>query len=102
MARYLVIIEDSGPNLSAYVPDLPGCVATGQTRQELLDNMKTAIDAHIASILEDGGQGPQVTHPIGPTVSPTPSKRVPTHLNSHPARGPIMSSPFLTSHRSIL
>lgn len=42
--RYLIIIEQGKGNLSAYAPDLPGCVTTGATRDEILRNMREAID----------------------------------------------------------
>ena len=53
--RYLVILEHAeGSNFSAYVPDLPGCVATGETRQECLQNIRGAISMHIDGMREDG------------------------------------------------
>ena len=52
--RFLVVIEDAGDNLSAYSPDLPGCVATGQTREETEKNMYEAIQMHIEGLREDG------------------------------------------------
>ena len=60
MYRYLIIIErgGGGQNLSAYVPDLPGCAATGATRDELLANMRDAITPHLQSMIEDGERIP--------------------------------------------
>jgi predicted RNase H-like HicB family nuclease len=52
--RYLIIIEEAEGNLSAYVPDLPGCVTTGATREEVLANMREAIDLHLQGMQEDG------------------------------------------------
>jgi predicted RNase H-like HicB family nuclease len=52
--RYLVIIEQAQGNLSAYVPDLPGCVAVGDTREELLETMREAIEMHLESMRESG------------------------------------------------
>jgi predicted RNase H-like HicB family nuclease len=52
--RYLVIIEQGAGNLSAYVPDLPGCVATGNTRDEVLASMREAIAMHLEGMREDG------------------------------------------------
>lgn len=53
--KYLVILERAeGSNFSAYVPDLSGCVATGQTRQESLHNIQEAISMHIDAMREDG------------------------------------------------
>ncbi len=53
MYRYLVIIEKAENNYSAYSPDLPGCVATGKTREEVEQNMRAAIEMHIEGLLED-------------------------------------------------
>lgn len=52
--RYLVIIEQGTGNLGAYVPDLPGCVTTGQTREEVLANIREAIALHLEGMREDG------------------------------------------------
>ena len=52
--RYLVIIEAGEHNLSAYVPDLPGCVSTGRTRDEVLARMREAITMHLEGMHEDG------------------------------------------------
>ena len=53
--RYLVILEHvEGSNYSAYVPDLPGCVSTGQTREEVMRNIREAIAFHIEGMREDG------------------------------------------------
>ena len=53
--RYMVIVEQGGPNsFGAYVPDLPGCVAAGSTREEVLALIREAIEFHIESLLEDG------------------------------------------------
>ncbi len=53
--RYLVLLEYAeGSNYSAYVPDLPGCVSTGQTREEAMRNIREAIAFHIEGMREDG------------------------------------------------
>jgi predicted RNase H-like HicB family nuclease len=52
--RYLVIIEKAARNYSAYSPDVPGCVATGRTRQEAEDRMREAIELHLRGMKEDG------------------------------------------------
>lgn len=54
MKRYLIVIEQAGSNLSAFSPDLPGCVATGSTRSEVEANMQAAIRMHIAGLSEGG------------------------------------------------
>lgn len=52
--RYAIVIEDAGANYSAYVPDLPGCIATGATVQEVEQNIREAIEMHLAGMREDG------------------------------------------------
>jgi predicted RNase H-like HicB family nuclease len=60
--KYLVILEHAeGSNFSAYVPDLPGCVSTGGTREECLHNIREAIAVHIEGMLEDGDPIPEPT-----------------------------------------
>ncbi len=53
MNRFLVVIEKANDNYSAYSPDLPGCVATGATREEAERNMHEAIKLHVSGLLED-------------------------------------------------
>lgn len=52
--RYAIVIEKSERNYGAYVPDLPGCVATGQTIEEVEREIQEAIEFHIAGLREDG------------------------------------------------
>lgn len=53
--KYLVILEHAkGSNFSAYVPDLPGCVSTGDTRAKVLRNIRLAIALHLEGMREDG------------------------------------------------
>ena len=52
--RYTVVIERAPGNLAAYVPDLPGCVATGGNVEELLDQIREAIEFHIESLRNHG------------------------------------------------
>ena len=54
MSRFLIILEQGEHNYSAYVPDLPGCIATGRTLQEVEQNMREAIVLHVQAMLEDG------------------------------------------------
>jgi predicted RNase H-like HicB family nuclease len=61
MHRFLIVIEDAGSNFSAYSPDLPGCVATGATREETERNMYEAIQMHIEGLREDGSPIPEST-----------------------------------------
>ncbi|GAB1718193.1 MAG: HicB family protein [Nitrobacter sp.] len=52
--RYAVVIEKAGNNFSAYVPDLPGCVATGASVEAVEREIRDAIRFHIAGLNEDG------------------------------------------------
>ena len=52
--RYAVVIEQAVGNYSAYVPDLPGCIATGQTLGEVESEISQAIAFHIEGMVEDG------------------------------------------------
>lgn len=52
--RYAVVIEKAEKNYSAYVPDLPGCVATGTTVAEAEAQIREAIEFHIEGLREDG------------------------------------------------
>ncbi len=51
--RYAVVIEDAGENFSAYVLDLPGCVATGSTVEETENALREAIEFHIEGLRAD-------------------------------------------------
>ncbi len=53
MSRFLIIIEQGSNNYSAYVPDLPGCIATGQTLEEVKAAMEQAIKMHLEGMVED-------------------------------------------------
>jgi predicted RNase H-like HicB family nuclease len=53
MHRFLVVIEETDTGFSAYSPDLPGCIATGKTREEIEKNMHEAIQLHVEGLLED-------------------------------------------------
>jgi len=59
MHRYLVVMEPAGGNYSAYVPDLPGCIATGDTRSEAEANIRDAIKLHLEGLEQDGGPIPE-------------------------------------------
>lgn len=54
MYRFLIVIEKANVNYSAYSPDLPGCIATGTTREETERNMHESIEMHVRGLLEDG------------------------------------------------
>lgn len=54
MRRYAVVVEHFRANYSAYVPDLPGCVATGESMEDTLANVREAIALHLRGLHEDG------------------------------------------------
>ncbi len=62
--RYAIVIEKAGGNFAAYVPDLPGCVATGADIEETEQAIRKAIELHIDGLRADG------------TPVPAPSSRV--------------------------
>ncbi|MFI5176341.1 MAG: type II toxin-antitoxin system HicB family antitoxin [Terriglobia bacterium] len=53
MDRFLIVIEKANGNFSAYSPDLPGCVATGKTREQVTRHMNKAIEMHVRGLRED-------------------------------------------------
>lgn len=54
MKEYLVVYEHEGDSWSAYVPDLPGCVAAGDSREEVAHLIKGAIEFHIEAMRQEG------------------------------------------------
>ena len=54
MKRYAIVVEDAGSNWAAYVPDLPGCVAKGATREEALQQIQEAIAFHLEGLQRAG------------------------------------------------
>ncbi len=54
MKRYLIVIERTETGYSVYSPDLPGCVATGETREHAEENMRAAIEFHIGGLRQEG------------------------------------------------
>lgn len=61
MTKYLIVIEKAGDNYSAYVPDVPGCVAAGDTVEETKELMIEALTMHFEGMSEDGDPIPQPT-----------------------------------------
>ncbi|MBW4479569.1 MAG: type II toxin-antitoxin system HicB family antitoxin [Tolypothrix brevis GSE-NOS-MK-07-07A] len=59
--RYAIVIEKAANNYSAYVPDLPGCVATGANIQEVNQQIKEAIAFHLDGLREEGLPIPEPT-----------------------------------------
>ena len=62
--RYAIVIERAGDNYSAYVPDLPGCVATGATPEEVEELIREAIKLHLDGLREDSEPIPEPTSRI--------------------------------------
>ncbi len=56
--RYMVVIEEGSQSYGAYVPDLPGCVAAGETKAEVLRLIQEAIEFHLEGLKEDGMAAP--------------------------------------------
>jgi predicted RNase H-like HicB family nuclease len=59
--RYAVVIEKAEANYSGYLPDLPGCVATGSTLRAVEEELREAIRFHVAGLKEDGLPVPEPT-----------------------------------------
>ena len=61
MKRYAIVVENAGSNFAAYVPDLPGCIATGPTVEATEQLLREAIDIHLRGMHEDGIAIPEPT-----------------------------------------
>lgn len=59
MRKYAIVIEQGEHNLSAYVPDLPGCITTGRTIEEIDRNIREAIALHLEGLREEGEPIPE-------------------------------------------
>ena len=57
--RYMVVVEEGPNSFGAYVPDLPGCVAVGESKQEVLQLIQEAIEFHLEDIKAKGTSVPQ-------------------------------------------
>ena len=62
--RYAVVIENAGSNFSAYVPDLPGCIATGATLPDVEAAIRQAIELHLDGLREDGSPIPPASNKV--------------------------------------
>jgi predicted RNase H-like HicB family nuclease len=54
VSEYAIVIDDAGSNVSAHAPDVPGCVATGQTIEEAVRNMREALAFHFEGLRAEG------------------------------------------------
>lgn len=59
--QYLIVIEKTETGYSAYSPDLPGCVSTGITREDVEQNMREAVEFHLEGLKLEGVEIPQST-----------------------------------------
>jgi predicted RNase H-like HicB family nuclease len=62
--KYAVIVEEGGNSFGAYVPDLPGCVAVAETKEEVLELIQEAVAFHIEGLREDGQPIPEPSSSI--------------------------------------
>ena len=62
--RYAVVVEKGETSFGAYVPDLPGCVAAGETKEEVLQLIHEAIEFHVEGLREDGQPIPEPSSSI--------------------------------------
>ena len=63
--RYAIVIEKAQDNYSAYVPDLPGCIAAGTSLEEVEAHIREAIEFHLDGLREDGIPPPQPSSTVG-------------------------------------
>lgn len=77
MKKYLAVIEKAEDNYGAYLPDVPGCVAMGDTVEETLALLKEALAGHFALMVEDGDPIPEPTTTAGyiEVEAPEPARR---------------------------
>lgn len=61
MYKFMIVVEKTETGYSAYSPDIPGCIATGETKEETEQNMYNAIEMHIEGLIEDGLPIPEPT-----------------------------------------
>lgn len=68
--RYLIVIEKANGNYSAYLPDIPGCVATGKTKEEVRKLILEALSLHLEGLEEDGLPVPEPAAEADYVVTP--------------------------------
>lgn len=62
--KYAVVIEEGPKSFGAYVPDLPGCVAVGESRAEVVQLIQEAVELHLQSLQEQGEKTPSPTSSV--------------------------------------
>jgi predicted RNase H-like HicB family nuclease len=73
--KYAVVIEKAGSNYSAYVPDLPGCVATGRTIPAVQRRIREAVELHLEGMRDDGLSVPKPSAKAGYITASVPRRR---------------------------
>ena len=68
--KYAVVIEKGPKNFGAYVPDLPGCIAVGDSRVEAIQLIQEAIELHLQGLQEQGERIPHPHQPLKLSTSP--------------------------------
>lgn len=63
--RYACVIEKTRTGYSAYIPDLPGCVATGRTKAVVARRLAEAVELHLSGMREDGIKPPRASADVG-------------------------------------
>ena len=63
MKRYAIVVENAGGNLAAYVPDLPGCIATADTPEELVRLIRAGIELHLVRTRRGRTADPRAVEP---------------------------------------
>ncbi len=75
MTRYAVVIEKAAHNYAAYAPDVPGCVATGGTLEEVREQMREALEFHFEALADSGEPIPPPTSAVDYVKVRTPAKK---------------------------
>ncbi len=91
--RYGIVIEKANGNYSAYVPDLPGCISTGNTVEEAEEQIREAIRFHLEGLKEDNCPSPS------PLVSATTSKLENVRVQRIGVSGPVAGAPGFDQNR---
>ena len=75
--RYPIVIENAGRNYSAFSPDVPGCIATGYTIEEVTREMTEALEFHFEGMASDGDEIPQPSSEVTyvEVTVPTPARQ---------------------------
>jgi predicted RNase H-like HicB family nuclease len=75
--KYPVIFEFAGKNFGGYAPDVPGCIATAKTIEQVRDQLKSALEAHLQWLEDDGDAIPKASAKVTVDLTPYPQIRQP-------------------------